>query len=164
MRRTALVAAGLAICLCSALLAEQTEPPAATPEKQEIAVEFAENPCEEMLIEQALLAQANVIKNCRVTYYCAEPYEHICGLGLGITSTGQKCVPDAMVAVDKSVIPLHSQVLVDFGGGEIYCYVAEDVGGAIKGNHIDIMVSTHEEALRRGSHTATVYWVPPMED
>lgn len=164
MKRTALVAAGLAICLCSALLAEKAEPPAVAPEEPEVVYEFAENPNEEMLIEQALLAQANVIKNCRVTYYCAEPYEHICGYGLGITATGQKCVPDAMVAVDKSVIPLHSQVLVDFGDGEIYCYVAEDVGGAIKGNHIDIMVATHEEALRRGSHTATVYWVPPMEE
>ena len=166
MKRAALIAAGLAICVCSALVAAEKEPPeevVAMPETP-LAEEVAENPSEEMLIEQALLAQANVIEDCRVTYYCAEPYEHICGLGLGITATGQKCAPGAMVAVDKSVIPLHSQVLVDFGGGEIYCYVAEDVGGAIKGNHIDIMVATHEEALQRGSHTATVYWVPPMEE
>ena len=127
-----------------------------------LGAEYAENPEEEMLIEQALLNKATKIENCRVTYYCAEPYEHICGYGLGITATGAECVPYAMVAVDKNVIPLHSQVLVDFGDGRIECYVAEDVGGGIKGNHIDIMVATHEEALSLGSHTADVYWV--LED
>lgn len=130
----------------------------------EAVVEDYENPDEDALIEQALLAQATKIEDCTITYYCAEQYKHICGLGMGITATGAECVPNAMVAVDTSVIPLHSQVLVDFGNGEIYCYVAEDVGGAIKGNHIDIMVETHEEALSRGKHTATVYFIPPEEE
>lgn len=130
----------------------------------EAVVEDYENPDEDALIEQALLAQATKIEDCTITYYCAERYKHICGWGLGITATGAECVPNAMVAVDTSVIPLHSQVLVDYGGGEIYCYVAEDVGGAIKGNHIDIMVETHAEALSRGKHTATVYFIPPEEE
>lgn len=29
-------------------------------------------------------------------------------------------------------------------------YVAEDTGGAIKGNRIDVFVATHEEAMERG--------------
>ena len=159
MRRTALVAAGLAICLCSALLAEQTEPPELAPEKQEVVVEFAENTSEEMLIEQALLAQANVIKNCRVTYYCAEPYEHICGYGLGITKSGRELVPHWSCAVDPAVIPLGASVLVDFGDGIIHYHSADDTGGGVKGNHIDICLPTHAECFEQPYNTATVYWL-----
>lgn len=159
MRRTALVAAGLAICLCSALLAEKAEPPAVAPEEPEVVYEFAENPNEEMLIEQALLAQANVIKNCRVTYYCAEPYEHICGYGLGITKSGEPLQPHHSVAVDPKVIPLGSQVMVDFGDGVIHYYFADDIGGSVKGKHIDICLPTHAECFEQPFNTATVYWI-----
>lgn len=118
-----------------------------------------ENPSEEMLIEQALLAKANKIEGCIVTHYCAERYEHICGWGLGITATGEECAPGKMVAVDPSVIPLGSQVMVDYGDGIIHYYFASDVGGAIKGNHIDVMMETHEAAKQAGKVTATVYWI-----
>lgn len=33
----------------------------------------------------------------------------------------------------------------------------------VKGSHIDLCVSTHEEALRLGRRTATVYWVATEE-
>ena len=72
--------------------------------------EYAENPNEEMLIEQALLNKATKIENCRVTYYCAEPYEHICGYGLGITKSGRELVPHWSCAVDPAVIPLGASV------------------------------------------------------
>ena len=95
MKRVAFAAFGLAVCVCSALLAVKSEPPA-EPEKEPaeiVGVGFAENPYEEMHIEQALLAQANVIENCRVTYYCAEPRKHICGYGKGITKSGEPLQP-----------------------------------------------------------------------
>ena len=65
--------------------------------------------------------------------------------------------PYVSVAVDPSVIQLGADVLVDYGDGEIYYYRADDTGP--KGNHIDLCVSSHEEALRLGVQTATVYWV-----
>ena len=46
------------------------------------------------------------------------------------------------IAVDPNVIPLGSKVLID---GTIY--TAEDVGGAIKGNIIDIWVGTEESSF-----------------
>lgn len=159
MKRTALVAAGLAICLCSALLAEKSEPPTVAPEENEVVYEFAENPNEEMLIEQALLAQANVIKECRVTYYCAEPRKHICGYGLGVTKSGEPLQPYHSCAVDPDVIPLGSQVMVDFGDGIIRYFYADDTGGGVKGNHIDLCVTTHKEALSQPYNKATVYWI-----
>lgn len=152
------------VCVVWAQSEEIADPAPVENFQTEAVVEDYENPYEDMLIEQALLAQATKIEDCTITYYCAEKFKHICGWGLGITATGAECVPYTMVAVDTSVIPLHSQVLVDYGNGEIYCYIAEDVGGAIKGNHIDVMVATHAEALSLGKHTADVYFIPPEED
>jgi len=36
-------------------------------------------------------------------------------------------------------------------------YTAEDRGGAIKGNKIDVFFDTHKEALNFGRQTAEVY-------
>ena len=109
-------------------------------------------------IEAALLARANVIEDCVVTHYdcCVQ----CCGKDDGITASGVKATPGVTVAVDPTVIPLGSDVLVDYGDGELYYYRADDTGGAVKGNHIDLCVGSHEEALQLGRRTATVYWVP----
>ena len=125
----------------------------------EVVPEIPENPEEEMLIEQALLAKATVIENCKITYYCAEPYEHICGYGKGITASGRELVPYRSCAVDPSVIPLGATVMVDFGDGVIHYYFADDTGGAVQGEHIDLCVQAHEEALALSTTTAKVYWL-----
>ena len=92
------------------------------------------------------------IGECTITHYCCEAYEHICGDGDGLTATGIPVAP-GMVAVDPDVIPLGSTVIID--GQE---YLAADTGEAIKGNHVDIAVPTHQEALELGTKTAEV-WV-----
>ena len=92
------------------------------------------------------------IGECTVTYYCCEPYAHVCGDGDGLTATGLPVTP-GVVAVDPEVIPLGSTVIID--GQE---YLAADTGGAIKGNHVDIAVATHQEADALGVTTAEV-WV-----
>lgn len=89
---------------------------------------------------------------CTITYYCCEPYPHVCGNGDGLTATGVQAAP-GIVAVDKEIIPLGSTVLVD--GLE---YTAADTGGAIKGMRIDVCVEDHRTALELGTHTADV-WV-----
>lgn len=61
---------------------------------------------------------------------------------VGMTALGVKPTVNRTVAVDPKVIPLGSHLLID--GVE---YVAEDVGGAIKGYHIDIFVGSHEETF-----------------
>lgn len=110
-------------------------------------------------IEAALLARAHVIDACTITYYCSERYAHICGTGDGIAADGTPVLAWATCAVDPDVIPLGSTVLVDLGDGcGLRTLVANDVGGSVKGNHIDLCVATHEEALQLGRQTATVYW------
>lgn len=112
-------------------------------------------------IEAALLARANAIEDCVVTHYdcCVQ----CCGKDDGITAIGVQATPGVTVAVDPEVIPLGSDVLVDYGDGEIHYYRADDTGGAVKGNHIDLCVGSHEEALQLGRRSATVYWVAPEE-
>lgn len=117
---------------------------------------------ENELIEAALLGRATVLENVTVTHYdcCVE----CCGKTDGITASGTHATPYSTVAVDPSVIPLGADVLVDYGDGAgLRRYRAEDTGGAIKGNRIDLCVGSHDEALRLGRRTATVYWVATEE-
>lgn len=92
------------------------------------------------------------IGECTITHYCCEKYQHICGTGTGLTATGLPVTP-GVVAVDPEVIPLGSTVIID--GQE---YLAADTGGAVRGNHVDIAVATHQEAEALGTTTAEV-WV-----
>ena len=55
------------------------------------------------------------------------------------------------IAVDPDVIPLGSTVLID--GQE---YIAEDTGGAIRGNIIDMFVGTEAESEVIGVRYAEV--------
>jgi len=65
--------------------------------------------------------------------------------GKGITFTGTKARP-GVAAVDPEVIPLGSVLFVPG-----YGYArAEDTGGAIKGNRIDLYFEDREEAFRWG--------------
>ncbi|MEH7441428.1 LysM peptidoglycan-binding domain-containing protein [Bacillus sp. JJ1122] len=79
----------------------------------------------------------------------ATAYTASCEGCSGITKTGVnlKTNPDAkVIAVDPSVIPLGSKVHV-----EGYGYAtAADIGGAIKGNRIDVFVPTQDGALAWG--------------
>ena len=103
-------------------------------------------------------AQVNEIRDCIITYFCAERYPHICGTGDGITATGAIAQPGITCAVDPAVIPLGSTVLVDFGDNVLHTYRAEDVGGAVEGNHVDLCVASYQEAEDLGIAQATVYW------
>lgn len=68
-----------------------------------------------------------------------------CGKSDGITATGTRVTANRTIAVDPNVIPLGSSVVIDGN-----TYVAEDTGGAIKGNRIDMYFATHQDALNFG--------------
>lgn len=61
-----------------------------------------------------------------------------------------------IIAVDPNVIPLGSTVNVSFSDGSSFIAVADDTGGDIKGNRIDILVGTKEEAVKRGRQAVEV--------
>lgn len=66
-------------------------------------------------------------------------------------------VRPGIIAVDPDVIPLGSKVLIQYPDGRSSYAVAEDVGGAIKGNRIDVAKWTVDEANDFGMKDAKVY-------
>lgn len=86
----------------------------------------------------------------KLTAYCA--CEKCCGKSDGITKTGTKATEGRTIAVDPKVIPLGSEVVIDG-----HKYIAEDVGGAVKGNKIDLYFNSHQEALEFGLQYKEVF-------
>ena len=84
------------------------------------------------------------------TAYCA--CAKCCGKSDGITATGTTATAGRTIAVDPSVIPYGTEVVINGN-----TYVAEDCGGAVKGNHVDIFFNTHEEAKQFGKRVLTAY-------
>ena len=80
--------------------------------------------------------------NFKYTYYCDERRPHICG-GSGVTASGAPTKVGTTIGVDPSVIPLGTTVYMEGLGFR----VAQDTGSAVGGKHIDVLVSTHSEAL-----------------
>ncbi len=71
----------------------------------------------------------------------------------GITASGKKA-KWGTIAVDRKVIKLGSTLKID--GFPETIFRAEDVGGAIKGNHIDVWFPSHKEALQFGVQNIVV--------
>jgi 3D (Asp-Asp-Asp) domain-containing protein len=119
---------------------------------EETTVEYYDEPPLSVgnIVEVEQVEQFKNMGEFKLTGYCA--CEYCCGKTDGITSTGTKAKADRTIAVDPSVIPYGSVVKIN--GKE---YVAEDCGGAIKNNKIDIFFNTHDEALEWGVKYAEVY-------
>ena len=84
-------------------------------------------------------------------YYC-EPWES------GITYTGTQARVGA-IAVDPDIIPLGTKMYIVSADGEYlygYC-VAEDTGGAIQGNIVDLFFNTYEECIQFGRRDVLIY-------
>ena len=101
------------------------------------------------IIKNATLVSLGTFKT---TAYC--PCRS-CSDGYGrLTKTGTQATASRTVAVDPRVIPLGSHLLID--GVE---YIAEDVGGGVKGKHIDIFYNTHSETRDHGVERSEVYLI-----
>ena len=116
-------------------------------------MEAAENE----LIEAALLARSHRLEDVTITFYCCEGRPHICGTGTGITASGRRVTPYVSCAVDTDIIPLGSTIMIEHNGGMVYLR-ADDTGPVVKGDHIDIAVKGHSEALSQGVQTADIWW------
>ncbi len=78
--------------------------------------------------------------------------------GYGITATGTYA-KYGTVAVDPRVIPLGSKLYIETSDGSFaYGYAtAEDTGGAIKGNKVDLFFPTYNECISFGRRSVKVY-------
>ena len=78
------------------------------------------------------------------TAYCNDP----------ITFTGVKPKVGRTIAVDPNVIPLGSRVYIpEFNA----VFIAEDTGGKIKGNRIDIYMKDYDTCMEWGIRDITIY-------
>lgn len=84
-----------------------------------------------------------LIGKFRITHYAGDT----------ATSTGATPTIGRTIAVDPRVIPYGSRVVING-----HTYIAEDCGGAIKGNKIDIFVGSESEAYQKGVYHTNVYW------
>ena len=110
-----------------------------------------ENPVEK--VEEVARAGEENVEEFVITAYCSEDYPHICNDGEAIyTATGTVATAGRTIAVDPNIIPYGTEVEIEGVGVRI----AEDCGGAIKGNRIDLLFDTHQEALNFGRQTKEV--------
>lgn len=120
-----------------------------------------EVPCPEVTPDDFYSSVENVTTHSavfKVTHYCG--CSKCCGKYSGGSesvaygASGKRLEALVSVAVDPSVIPLGT-VLHDSEGR---LYRAEDTGGAIKGNRIDLFVGDHQKALNMGVREMKLYW------
>lgn len=95
--------------------------------------------------------ESGQVMTMEATYYSA-----YCSTGCtGVTAMGDDVSNTntvngkRVIAVDPNVIPLGTTVQVS-GGGQNFTAIARDTGGSIKGNRIDILVGSTEEAYSLG--------------
>lgn len=113
---------------------------------------------ENAAIEQALIDKATLIDGCTVTFYT----NATCGKkpgnpAYGITRSGMHTVEGLTCAVDTRVIPLYSDVFIQYEDGTIRQYWATDTG--VRGNHIDVFVEDYDRAIQLGRKTLKVWWL-----
>lgn len=85
----------------------------------------------------------------KLSAYCS--CMRCCNKTDGITATGTKATQGRTIAVDPKKIPYGTKVIINGN-----TYIAEDCGGAIKGNRIDIFFRDHQDALNFGIQYAEV--------
>lgn len=119
--------------------------------QEEITVEYHNDPPKSMSnVVEVEVEQFKSLGEFKLTGYCA--CEYCCGKTDGITATGTVATAGRTIAVDPSIIPYGSVVKINNKE-----YVAEDCGGAIKNNKVDIFFDTHQEALEWGVKYAEVF-------
>src|SRR5206468_4073951 len=94
-----------------------------------------------------------------VTAY--SPYENNNGIQAdatpNTTATGTTPKPGT-IAVDPTIIPYGSTIIIMYSDGTVERGKAEDTGGAIDGNHIDVFRYKFETASEFGKREAVVIW------
>ena len=107
-------------------------------------------------------AEVHVIEDCTVTWYtadtCGKARDHP---GYGITASGEPVEAGVTCAVDPEVIPLFSEVYIQYANGTVEQFQATDTG--VKGEWVDIYTPDYDYAVQCGLQTLTVYWTGPEE-
>lgn len=104
-----------------------------------------------LLATDSIKKNSTALGNYKLTFYCH--CEKCNGVAGAKTASGTTPTEGRTIAVDSSVIPLGSRVYIEGYG----VFIAEDTGGAIKNNKIDVFVSSHDRAYELGVQYADIY-------
>jgi len=111
---------------------------------------------EELRSEKEVLEQLEEwLEKWDVEEFEATAYTLACGTGDGYTATMTRPQVQHTIAVDPEVVPLGSWVYIkDLGWRR-----AEDTGGAIRGQRIDIFMERRDRAMRWGRRQVTAIYM-----
>lgn len=108
---------------------------------------------EKHIVSLESMPEKEYLGNFKCTAYCA--CDACCGPWAdGIVYTGGYATEGQTIAVDPDIIPLGS--VVEINGQR---YIAEDIGGGIRGNEIDLFFCSHTDALNYGVQQHEVYFI-----
>ena len=149
----------LALFLCLAALwpvvtvstAAQPEPYTGEPPVIENKLPGEDRPAE----RSAELTIREPLGEFKLTASC--PCMKCCGKTDGITSTGTLAAEGRTIAVDPRVIPYGSSVTIYYEDGTVHTYTAEDCGGGVEENRIDVFFSSLDADRAFGVQSAMVY-------
>jgi 3D (Asp-Asp-Asp) domain-containing protein len=110
-----------------------------------------------------VLAPEPVVEVVEWQTFEATAYVALCDTGcIGITKTGIDVRNTTthegkrIIAVDPSVIPLDTTVAIRLADGTTFEATAQDTGGSIRENRLDLLVSTEDKAWQFGRQTVEV--------
>lgn len=140
-----------------------TEPVASTsPFREEAEIKIGETPRADDALDFTSAKQLLV----EATAYTNNAEDTVTYDGRVLTRSGYDVTETILyegmriIAVDPAVIPLGTRVYIEGFGMAI----ALDTGSAIKGNIIDIMMDTKEEAVTFGRKPLTIWVIPKQEE
>lgn len=146
----AMVLMAVALLLTSA---DASEPPNEEPEEPAVEVY---DPAWDIPATESAVCNDVFLGEFTLTAYC--PGRCCCGKwASGYTATGTMATEGRTIAVDPKVIPYGTRVLLIWPDGTQHSYIAEDCGGCVNGNHIDVLFDDHRAARVFGVQSAMVY-------
>ncbi len=105
-------------------------------------------------------ADGEILTYTKSAQFLTTAYNHT-DAGCDMTTATGTTVRLGTVAVDPTVVPYGTRMFIVSNDGK-YVYgiaTAEDCGGGVKGNHIDLYYPTTDECWQYGRRNATVYFL-----
>nr|DAE92970.1 MAG TPA: lytic transglycosylase [Caudoviricetes sp.]DAV62791.1 MAG TPA: lytic transglycosylase [Caudoviricetes sp.] len=144
------------ILIVVAILATSAQAVESSPEESSVVSEEYDPAWDIPAMESAVCDDV-FLGEFTLTAYC--PRRCCCGKwASGYTATGTLATEGRTIAVDPKVIPYGSRVLLIWPDGTQHSYIAEDCGGGVNGNHIDVFFNDHQAARYFGVQSAMAYW------
>ncbi|WP_328144151.1 3D domain-containing protein [Peribacillus frigoritolerans] len=89
------------------------------------------------------------------TAFCNTGCTGVTKTGLDVSNTTQHA-GRTIIAVDPAVIPLGSKVSIRLADGRVIEGTAQDTGGDIRGNRIDVLVGSEGQAREFGRQSVKI--------